>query len=170
MLLGIALPTGRSSTRPGNALRVANGPIRVETSALRVLLATIHDQCYWRMPFTGRRPYAVLHVESRANLSIERNDMNFSFVPINSKIALYDHYRAHRMAYRDQAYELLGGRCGICGSTNNLRHRFRDPSHPLKNSYRTNPVTLFRRLCLEPELRSVVRLLCRACRLTKDAC
>lgn len=88
-------------------------------------------------------------------------------IPITAerRITRLDQYKKRRTAYRLQAYELLGGRCSLCGSTENLRHRFFDPTHPLANRYRTNPGTLYRRILREPTLKSDLYLLCRECRI-----
>ena len=92
--------------------------------------------------------------------------MNTSPIPIGPRIVLYDHYKDRRRAYQEAAFNLLGGKCQLCASTENLRHRFIDRAHPLATRYRTNPATLFRRISLEPSLREALHLLCRECRLS----
>jgi hypothetical protein len=87
------------------------------------------------------------------------------YIPANYRIALYDHSKKRRLAYKQEAYEILGNRCQLCGSSQSLSHRFNDINNPLKERYRTNPATLFRRICLEPTLRGELHLLCRGCRL-----
>ena len=94
--------------------------------------------------------------------------MKHPSLPIEHRIALYDHYKHRRAAYQKQAFNLLGSKCA-CGSTDNLRLRFIDPNHPMGRRYRTNPSTLYRKIFLEPELRAEVRLLCRECRLSTRA-
>jgi len=93
--------------------------------------------------------------------------MNFSSVPVEHRIALYDHFKNRRRASQEEAYSVLGGKCSVCGSTDDLRHRFVDANNPLKSLYRTNPPTLYRRICFEPHLRAELHLLCRVCRLAR---
>jgi hypothetical protein len=91
--------------------------------------------------------------------------MNQLSFPAEHRIALYDRRRDRHNAYREWAYELLGGKCHACGSTSSVRHRFIDPSHLLATRYRTNPATLLRRICREPDLRMALYLICRECRV-----
>jgi hypothetical protein len=91
--------------------------------------------------------------------------MAVSHIPAEHLVALYDHNKNRRIEYQQEAYRILGGKCSLCGSSNILRHRFIDPLHPLANRYRTNPVTLFRRICMDLDLRNDLRLICRECRL-----
>ncbi len=93
--------------------------------------------------------------------------MKVSRIPAEHLIALYDHYKDRRAALKEDAYKLLGGKCSLCDSSESLRHRFIDPSHPLAYRYRTNPGTFYRRICLEPELRKDIFLICRDCRLSR---
>lgn len=91
--------------------------------------------------------------------------MKVSRIPAEHLVALYDHYKDRRAAYRKEAYQILGDKCSLCGSTESLRHRFNNPCDPRASQYRTNPVTLFRRICLELKLRKELYLICRECRI-----
>jgi hypothetical protein len=76
---------------------------------------------------------------------------------------------ARRNHFRNLAHKILGSKCRGCGldgsEGHDLRIRFISPLDPLKRKYLTNPVTLHRRLYLEPALRNRVALLCQLCRL-----
>jgi hypothetical protein len=96
-------------------------------------------------------------------------NMNMSTRSVEDRIALYDHYRDRKRALQEEVFTLLGGKCIRCGSIGNLRVRFVDPAHPLIDRYRTNPGTLYRRISIEPDLRSEVHLLCRNCRLNQHS-
>jgi hypothetical protein len=91
--------------------------------------------------------------------------MKFNPMATTRRMALYDYYRSRREAYQKKAYRELGGQCVLCGSTDGLRHRFIDPNHGLSCRYKTNPITLYRRICNEPTVRSAVCLVCRECRV-----
>jgi hypothetical protein len=95
--------------------------------------------------------------------------MTVSRIPAEHLRALYDYNKARREAYKEQAYMILGAKCSLCGSTDTLRHRFVDEFDPRANQYRTNPITLFRRICIEPELRNDLYLICRECRIALSA-
>src|SRR5256885_15376317 len=86
---------------------------------------------------------------------------------LSKSLSIYS--RLRRLHYRDLAYEALGAKCASCGTDaspqNEPRLAFLDKSDPLKARYRTNPSTLHRRLCREPQLRDRVTLLCHLCRL-----
>lgn len=91
--------------------------------------------------------------------------MRTSPISTTRRMALYDYYRDRRNAYQKRAYQMLGGQCVLCGSTDGLRHRFTDRDHPLTSRYQTNPVTLYRKICNESSVRTAVCLLCRECRV-----
>jgi hypothetical protein len=91
--------------------------------------------------------------------------MRTSPISTTRRMALYDYYRDRRNAYQKKAYQVLGGKCVLCGSTDGLRHRFIDLASPLSTRYTTNPITLYRRICNEPTVRSAVCLVCRGCRV-----
>ena len=91
--------------------------------------------------------------------------MRTSPISTTRRMALYDYYRSRREAYQKKAYKELGDQCVLCGSTDGLRHRFIDSNHPLTSRYQTNPVTLYRKICNEQEVRSAVCLVCRECRI-----
>lgn len=91
--------------------------------------------------------------------------MTDSTIPAEHLLALYDYNKSRRDAYKEKAYTILGSKCSLCGSADTLRHRFIDPCHPLAGRYQTNPVTLFRRICHEPELQNDLYLICRECRI-----
>jgi hypothetical protein len=91
--------------------------------------------------------------------------MTIQSLPARHRVAVYDYVKSRRLHHQEHAYELLGERCAICGSKDELRLRFLDSNHPLKMKYAHSPATLYRRLCYEPNLRQEVRLLCRLCRL-----
>ena len=90
-------------------------------------------------------------------------------LPIRQRIALYDYFKVRRLAWQTAAFRKLGNQCAKCGSKEALRVRFCDAENPLFVKYRTNYVTLFRRICLEPEVRFQVRLLCRGCSLSESS-
>lgn len=86
------------------------------------------------------------------------------------RLSYYKYLRQRRFQFETRAKELLGGICTICGAIDALRIQFRNVDNPLRSKYRTNPVTLYRRLCLEPTLRNELALFCNLCRLErKDA-
>jgi hypothetical protein len=91
--------------------------------------------------------------------------MNSSRIPVEHRLALYDYHKKRRLEYQECAHQLLGNNCSNCPSTDGLRIRPVDPYDGIVRRYRGCPVTFYRRLCLEPELRKTVHLLCRACRL-----
>lgn len=91
--------------------------------------------------------------------------MRTSPISTTRRMALYDYYRTRREAYQKKAYQVLGGKCVLCGSTAGLRHRVIDPNSQLSSSYKTNPVTLYRKICTEPPVRTAVCLVCRECRV-----
>ena len=91
--------------------------------------------------------------------------MRTSPISTTRRMALYDYYRDRRNAYQKRAYQELGGRCVLCGSSAGLRHRSIDPNHGLSNRYKTNPITLYRKICNESSVRTAVCLLCRECRV-----
>lgn len=86
-------------------------------------------------------------------------------MPLEGRIALYDYRKERQSLYRAAAFHEMGDSCDRCGSDVGLRIRFCDADDPLALKYRTNPVTLHRRICTEPEIRERVHLLCRRCRL-----
>jgi hypothetical protein len=86
------------------------------------------------------------------------------------RIALYDYVRNRRHELQKDAYRLLGGKCAICGSSEQLRLRFIQSNNPLAKKYHHSPATLHRRICREPELRRELHLLCRVCRLDGRSC
>ena len=91
--------------------------------------------------------------------------MRTSPLSTTRRMVLYDYYRDRRNAYQKKAYQQLGGHCVLCDSTAGLRHRFIDPNHALAIRYKTNPITLYRKICNEPSVRIAVCLVCRECRV-----
>jgi hypothetical protein len=88
---------------------------------------------------------------------------------VEDRMALYNYFKTRRLAYRAEALRALGSQCSLCGGLDDLRVRFKDRANELRDKYRSNPVTLYRRLCNEPELREQLMLLCRSCRLSHPA-
>jgi hypothetical protein len=86
--------------------------------------------------------------------------------------SFYQYVKDRKRLFRDRACIILGRRCHYCGVEDSpddqLRIRFVDPNDPLKDKYQSNPGTLHRRLCFEPELHSRVILLCQLCRLRRN--
>jgi len=91
--------------------------------------------------------------------------MKSNAITTTRRMALYDYYRDRRNAYQKKAYQVLGGKCALCGSTDGLRHRFLDSDSQLSSRYKTNPITLYRKICYEPSVRTAVCLVCRECRV-----
>lgn len=87
------------------------------------------------------------------------------------RIALSIYHKCWRAGHRRRAFNSFGAKCSTCGveesATNDLRFRFIDPNDPLKAKYRTNAVTLHRRLWRQPILRTRVVLLCNICRIER---
>ena len=87
-------------------------------------------------------------------------------LPLAGRMALYDYRKKREAEYKAKAFEALGGKRAACGAVETLRVRFVNSDHPLSAYYRTNPATLYRRICLEDDVRQAVHLLCRSCRLS----
>jgi hypothetical protein len=95
------------------------------------------------------------------------NTTKTPLIPAVHRIALYDHVRNLRLQLQNEAFAVLGNKCAICGSLENLRLTFIQFDNPLARKYQHSPSTLHRRICREPEIREAVRLLCRPCRLDR---
>jgi hypothetical protein len=96
---------------------------------------------------------------------------HFAWKP-EQRRAFYDYIKDRKRQYRELVVTALGGRCHGCNAldsaTDPLCIRFVDGTDPLKDRYRTNPVTLHRRLYFEPKLRGRVALFCNLCKLERN--
>jgi hypothetical protein len=83
------------------------------------------------------------------------------------RLAYYKYLRQRRLKLEERAKQLLGNKCDLCAKEENLRVQFRNLANPNRMKYQKNPVTLYRRLCLEATMRDEVMLLCSLCRLER---
>ena len=91
--------------------------------------------------------------------------MSKHILPTVHRMALIDHLKQLKLDLQQEVFNLLGGKCAICGTTEGLRLRFCLRDNPLATEYRNHPTTLYRRIIREPEMKNSVHLLCRPCRL-----
>lgn len=87
--------------------------------------------------------------------------------------SFYLYLRSRRLDYQRKARKILGNACSRCGCPHSpdsaLKLRFVAFDDPLKLKYKTNPVTLHRRLCREPDLRDRIELICPICSIKGDS-
>lgn len=89
--------------------------------------------------------------------------MSFNNFPPERRVFHYRYKARYRQTLKERAYKLLGNACS-CGSTDNLRIRFRDSASPLK-ALSQHPETLHNRILRDPEAAAQAALMCHTCRV-----